>query len=133
VWAVFRSLSRNHLQRYCLWDIETSFRDIKDYKFGMGMAHMHTKSCERRDRLFLLSALAIALLTLLGAAGDAVGLERTIKANTTKTRSYSFWRQGCIYYKLLPGMRESHAGPLIEKFYELMREHAVFRAVFGII
>jgi len=115
------------------WGIETSFRDIKDYKFGMGMAHMHTKSCERRDRLFLVSALAIALLTLLGAAGDAVGLERTIKANTTKTRSYSFWRQGCIYYKLLPGMRESEAGPLIAKFYELMREHAVFRAVFGVI
>jgi len=97
------------------------------------MAHMHTKSCERRDRLFLVSALAIALLTLLGAAGDAVGLERTIKANTTKTRSYSFWRQGCIYYKLLPGMRDSEAGPLIAKFYELMREHAVFRAVFGVI
>lgn len=115
------------------WGIETSFRDIKDYKFGMGMAHMHTKSCERRDRLFLVSALAIALLTLLGAAGDAAGLERTIKANTTKTRSYSFWRQGCIYYKLLPGMRESEAGPLIAKFYELMREHAVFRAVFGVI
>ena len=115
------------------WGIETSFRDIKDDKFGMGMAHMHTKSGERRDRLFLVSALAIALLTLLGAAGDAVGLERTIKANTTKTRSYSFWRQGCIYYKLLPGMRESEAGPLIAKFYELMREHAVFRAVFGVI
>jgi len=30
-------------------------------------------------------------------------------------------------------MRESQVGPLIAKFYELMREHAVFRAVFGII
>lgn len=115
------------------WGIETSFRDIKDYKFGMGMAHMHTRSPDRRDRLFLVSALAIALLTLLGAAGDAVGLERTIKANTSKSRTYSFFRQGCIYYSLLPGMREEWATPLLNKFYELLREHSVFRNVFGII
>jgi len=115
------------------WGIETSFRDIKDYKFGMGMAHMHTRSTDRRDRLFLVSALAIALLTLLGAAGDAVGLERTIKANTSKSRTYSFFRQGCIYYNLLPGMREEWATPLMAKFYELLHEHSVFRNVFGII
>jgi hypothetical protein len=41
------------------WGIESSFRDIKDYKFGMGMAHMHTRSTQRRDRLFLLSALCV--------------------------------------------------------------------------
>jgi hypothetical protein len=115
------------------WGIETSFRDIKDYKFGMGMAHMHTRSTDRRDRLFLVSALAIALLTLLGAAGDAVGLERTIKANTSKSRTYSFFRQGCIYYNLLPGMREEWATPLMNKFYELVREQSVFRNAFGII
>ena len=115
------------------WGVECSFRDIKDYKFGMGMAHMHTRSAERRDRLFLVSALAVALLTLLGAAGDAVGLERTIKANTSKSRTYSFFRQGCIYYNLLPGMREKWAIPLLEKFYELLHEQPVFRHMFGII
>ena len=94
---------------------------------------MHTRSTDRRDRLFLVSALAIALLTLLGAAGDAVGLERTIKANTSKSRTYSFFRQGCIYYNLLPGMREEWATPLMAKFYELLHEHSVFRNVFGII
>ena len=115
------------------WGVECNFRDIKDYKFGMGMAHMHTRSVERRDRLFLVSALAVALLTLLGAAGDAVGLERTIKANTSKSRTYSFFRQGCIYYSLLPGMREQWAIPLMDKFYELLHEQPVFRQVFGII
>ena len=115
------------------WGIESSFRDLKDYKFGMGMAHIHTRSNERRDRLFLVSALAVALLTILGAAGDAVGLERTIKANTVKTRSYSFFRQGCIYYTLLPGMREDWARPLMNKFYELLHAQQVFRQVFGII
>lgn len=42
------------------WGIKSSFRDIKDYKFGMGMADTHISSTERRDRLFLFSALAIA-------------------------------------------------------------------------
>ena len=57
------------------WGIETSFRDIKDYKFGMGMGDVHISNPVRRDRLFLFSALAIVLLTLLGKAGDSVGLE----------------------------------------------------------
>lgn len=115
------------------WGIECSFRDIKDYKFGMGMAHMHTRSPERRDRLFLLSALCIAFLTLLGKAGDSTGLERTIKANTVKTRSYSFWRQGCIYYALLPGMRESQLMPLMEKFAELLNEHTFCQRILGVL
>jgi len=115
------------------WGIESSFRDIKDYKFGMGMAHMHTKSEQKRDRLFLVSALAIALLTLLGAAGDAAGLERTIKANTSKTRTYSLFRQGCIYYKLLPGTMKPWKETLLLKFHEFLSQHAVFRKTLGII
>lgn len=96
------------------WGIESSFRDIKDYKFGMGMSHMLTSSPERRDKLFLISALAISLLTLLGKAGDEVGLERTLKANTSKERTYSYWRQGFLYYSLLPKMRDKWAIPLME-------------------
>tara|TARA_B100000508_G_scaffold138194_1_gene133848 strand:+ start:286 stop:1416 length:1131 start_codon:yes stop_codon:yes gene_type:complete len=113
------------------WGVETSFRDIKDYKFGMGMAHMHTRSVARRDNLFLISALAIAFLTLLGKAGDEAGLERTIKVNTSKTRTYSYWRQGCIYYSLLPGMREEWLRPLMEKFRQLLDEQPFVKAVFS--
>ncbi len=115
------------------WGIESTFRDIKDYKFGMGMSHMHTKSESKRDRLFLVSALAIVLLTLLGAAGDAAGLERTIKANTSKKRTYSFFRQGCIYYKLLPGSMKDWKQILLMKFHEMLSQHAVFRNTLGII
>ncbi len=85
------------------WGVETVFRDIKDYRFGMGMKNVRTKSPERRDRLFLVSALAISLLIMLGAAGEAVGLERKIEANTAKKRSYSLWRQGCMYYLAASG------------------------------
>jgi hypothetical protein len=115
------------------WGIETSFRDIKDYKFGMGMKHMHTKSTLRRDKLFLISALAIALLTLLGAAGDEAGLERTIKANTVKTRSYSFFSQGCIYFALLPGMRHQWFDPLIKKYIQLLNGHNQLKNILGVL
>lgn len=115
------------------WGIECSFRDIKDYKFGMGMSDTHIKSTTRRDRLFLFSALAIVLLTLLGKAGDAAGLEKTIKANTSKTRTYSFFRQGCIYYQLLPKMKEDNAIKLMEKFSYYLSQHQLYKRIFGII
>jgi hypothetical protein len=115
------------------WGIESSFKDIKDYKCGMGMKKIHTASTQRRDRLFLISALAIALLTLLGAAGDAMGLERYIKANTVKTRTYSFFRQGCIYYDLMLGMKTERLRLLMRKFSELLSEQPLFRKVLGII
>lgn len=59
------------------------------------------------------------LPTLLGKAGDSAGLERTIKVNTIKTRTYSFFRQGVIYYQLLPRMKESYARLLMEKMHLL--------------
>ena len=115
------------------WGIETSFRDIKDYKFGMGMGQVHIRHPARRDRLFLFSALAIVLLTLLGKAGDSAGLERTIKVNTSKSRTYSFFRQGVIYYQLLPKMKEENARLLMEKFIYYLKQHHLYTRTLGII
>jgi len=56
-------------ERYCEWDIEPGFRDTKDLRFGMGLSVLRIGDPQRRDRLLLLNALAILLLTLLGAAG----------------------------------------------------------------
>ena len=115
------------------WGIETSFRDIKDYKFGMGMGDVHISNPVRRDRLFLFSALAIVLLTLLGKAGDSVGLERTIKVNTSKSRTYSFFRQGVIYYQLLPKMKGANAVLLMDKFIYYLKQHRLYTRTLGII
>jgi hypothetical protein len=115
------------------WQIETSFRDIKDYRFGMGMSFMHTKDVKKRDRLFLISAISIVLLTLLGKAGEDIGLERTIKANTVKTRSYSLWNQGCIYYSLIPTMKDGNLIPLIEKFNHYLNNFTLFKRMLSII
>jgi len=110
---------------------EETFRDTKDLRFGMGLSWVKVRSTERRDRLLLVSALASSLLTLLGAAGESLGMERYLKANTVKTRTYSLFRQGCEYYQAIPMMPESRLFPLMERFAQLLRQQPVFREVFG--
>ena len=70
------------------WGIESSFRDLKDLRFGMGMRELRISKPERRDRLLLISALAMALLTILGATGEAMRYDRMLKANTVKRRTH---------------------------------------------
>jgi hypothetical protein len=115
------------------WGIETSFRDIKDLRFGMGMSTLRISNPERRDRLLLLSALAIALLSLLGAAGESLGYDRWLKANTVKRRTHSLFRQGLMLYDHIPNWPEERLRPLIEKFAEMLNEQRLFRDVFGAI
>jgi hypothetical protein len=105
--------------------IEQGYRDIKNLRFGMGLSATRIGDPARRDRMLLVCALGIVLLTLLGAAGESVGLERRLKANTVKTRSYSLFRQGMHYYEWLPGMRAEWAVPLLEKFALLLLEQRV--------
>ena len=115
------------------WGIEAGFRDIKDMRFGMGLSSMHVSLPDRRDRLLLLSALAIALLSLLGAAGESIGYDRWLKVNTVKRRTHSLFRQGLMLYHHLPNWPEERIRPLMEKFGSMLTEQRVFNAMFGVI
>ena len=115
------------------WGIECGFRDTKDLRFGMGMRSIHVSTPERRDRLWLLNAFAIMLLTLLGAAGEALGYDRYLKSNTTKRRTHSLFRQGCMLYDLIPNMPEARLLPLIERFTVMLAELPVFADTFGVV
>ena len=84
------------------WGVEPSFRDTKDLRFGMGLSSVRISDPQRRDRLLLLNAFAVVLLTLLGAAGESLGMDRHLKSNTVKTRTHSLFRQGCMLYDLIP-------------------------------
>ena len=99
----------------------------------MGMGSIHVSTPARRDRLWLLNTLAIALLTLLGAAGEALGYDRHLKSNTTKRRTHSLFRQGCMLYDLMPMMPEHRLIPLIERFAAMLAEVPVFADTFGSI
>src|SRR6202161_660141 len=67
------------------WTIEPSFRDTKDLRFGMGMAEIRIAEPERRDRLRLTRAVAMLLLTMLGAAGEGPGVGRAVHTTPTQT------------------------------------------------
>ena len=116
-----------------LWYIEAAFRDTKDLRFGMGMASIRVSTPERRDRLWLLNAFAVALLTLLGAAGEALGYDRHLKSNTSKKRTHSLFRQGAMLYDLIPTMPEPRLRPLIKRFAAMLRELPAFAGIYGVI
>jgi hypothetical protein len=115
------------------WTIEPSFRDSKDLRFGMGMGVLRIADPQRRDRLLLLNAFAILLLTILGAAGESLGMDRTLRTSTVKRRVHSLFRQGWLLYELIPNMPEQRLRPLIERFQELLRQNATFSHAFGTI
>lgn len=112
--------------------IEETFRDTKDIRFGMGLSYTRIKDPERRDRLLVISAIGSSLITLLGAAGESLGMDRMLKANTAKKRTHSLLRQGQYYYGAIPNMREEELRPLVERFGELIQEQASLNMVFGL-
>jgi len=115
------------------WGIESYFRDTKDLRFGLGLDAIHTRSPERRDRLFLLSAFAIVLLTLLGAACEAVGYDRYLKANTVKRRTHSLFRQGLMIYELIPTLDVAWLRRIMQAFGEAIQTHRALSQVFSAV
>lgn len=113
------------------WTIEPSFRDTKDLRFGRGLGKVRISDPQRRDRLLRLNAFAIALLTLLGTAGESLGMDRHLKVNTVKHRTHSLFRQGCMLYDLIPNMPAIRLRPLIQRFYELLQQNGVCSMVFA--
>src|ERR1700689_259072 len=113
------------------WTIEPSFRDSKDLRFGMGMSALRIDDPRRRDRLLLLNAFAILLLTILGAAGESLGMDRLLRTSTVKRRVHSLFRQGCLLYDLIPNMPEPRLRPLIERYQEFLNQNRTFSDTFG--
>lgn len=112
------------------WTTEPYFRDIKDQKFGMGLASTHISKPERRDRLFFISAICVALLTVLGAAGESIGFDKKLKVNTVKTRTHSLLRQGAFYFKFLPNFKKPEQIQLLNSFQQLLEKIPFWNSVF---
>jgi hypothetical protein len=77
--------------------------------------------------------IAASLLTLLGVAGEAIGLDRRMRANTSKERVLSLLNQGLFYFDWLLTMSDERARSLMQKFEEPLRQQATFREIFGLI
>jgi hypothetical protein len=99
----------------------------------MGLASGRISDPQRRDRLLLLNAFAVVLLTLLGAAGESLGMDHYLKSNTVKTRTHSLVRQGWMLYDLIPNMPEHRLQPLVERYAEILQQSRVVTESFAIV
>ena len=124
-------LSTNEIKNYYgkRWSIEPSFRDSKNLRFGMGMYETSISTPQRRDRLFFIGAIATFMLTVLGAASEALGFDKYLKSNTSKKRTHSLYRQGSMWYDLMPNMNEDKLKQIVDKFYELLLARASTKEV----
>jgi DDE family transposase len=111
--------------------VEETFRDVKNPRLGLGLKQTVITRNDRRDMLFLLAVLAHSLLTLLGKAGQELGMERMLGA--TRPGQLSLFRQGLLLYELLPRMREARLRALLTRFGELLRQHVLFTGILGIL
>ncbi len=91
----------------------------------MGLSALRIDDPRRRDRLLLLNALAILLLTLLGAAGESLGMDKDLRTSTTKRRTHSLFRQGCMWFGLIPNMPEPRLRPLLIRFGEMINQNSL--------
>ena len=84
-------------------------------------------------RLLFLTCLAHALLTLLGAASEAIGYDRILKANTVKTRTHSLLRQGTLWFQMIPNYPAEKLAPLLAAFEREVKRHEVLRRLLGVL
>ena len=115
------------------WGIESQFRDTKDLHFGMGLSETSVSDPEKRDRLLLISALAVCILTLLGAVGEKLGMDRYLKVNTVKHRTMSLFRQGCHYYEQIIRMTQEELKKFLECLIELLDCHKNLKEILWVI
>jgi hypothetical protein len=102
------------------FDIEHTFRDQKDWRFGLALDHMTLGTPGRRDRMLLVLALATMFSVIVGAAGEQLGLDRTLRANTeTRKRTHSLLRQGHEY---MAGVARAVIVDVRRTFHALWRE-----------
>lgn len=112
---------------------EETFRDTKNAHLGLGMSQTHIRDPRRRDRLLMICALAMALLTLLGAAGESLGEDRLLKVNTVKYRTHSLFRQGLFYYQAMDAWPLERSARLLARFSRLLCEHSWSMQAFGLV
>jgi len=81
----------------------------------------------------LISVLAIALLSLLGAAGERIGYDRWLKVNTVKHRIHSLFRQGLMLCEHIPNWPTQRVRPLLDEFARLLDERRLYKRMFAVL
>jgi len=136
-WLLATSLKTTAAEIVALYgrrfSIEENFRDEKDWRFGLGSRWVDIDRADRRDRLCLVLALAALLMTLLGHAGEELGLDRYLRANTVRRRTHSLFRQGREYLRGALGKLANAAVMLWCRFEQLVRAQPLWLDERGLI
>jgi hypothetical protein len=74
--------------------IEETFRDAKNHRFGWSFRYASSSSARRVTLLLLLSCLGMLAITLVGLAAELRGMDRQYQANTVKRRVLSWFVLG---------------------------------------
>lgn len=76
--------------------IEETFRDAKNYRFGWSFGHARSNSSKRLEVLMLIASLGMLAVTLIGNAAERRGLHCQYQANTIRNRRVlSLFYLGC--------------------------------------
>lgn len=111
--------------------IEENFRDEKDDRFGFGTLEVSIDSPSRRSRFLQVVAIATILLTVFGVAGERLGLDAQLRANTAKRRTHSLFRQGREYIRGCLGNAAGTAVRLCEEVLAVLSGHVKLSETFG--
>ena len=111
---------------------ETSFRDIKDMRFGMGLSAMRVSIAASRP-FVAAQCVGDCIAVVVGRGGGELGV-RPLAEGEHGEVSYAFVvRQGLMLYEQIPNWPDERVWPLMERFSEMLMEQRVFKEIFGVI
>jgi Transposase DDE domain len=75
--------------------IEETFRDAKNHRFGWCLSDVRTSTHRRALMLLLVAAFAMTIVTLIGLSAEAARAHRAYQANTSRERVLSLFVLAC--------------------------------------
>lgn len=90
--------------------IEETFRDLKNHRFGWSLRDVRSSAPERLAALLLIASFAMLAVTLIGSAAELAEVHRSYQANTVTRRVLSHFMLGLSVLRASksPSIHPSH-------------------------
>lgn len=108
--------------------IEESFRDAKNHRFGWSFEDARSADCRRLRTLLLIAAIGMLAITLVGRCAEKLGLQRQHQANTVRKRrvlSHFFLGKAIIAREQLDFLTWPRALEGLQDLRDVVRAHAL--------
>jgi hypothetical protein len=129
-WLLATSLQRESPSQvvaiYALrMQIEETFRDAKNPRFGWALDRTASRSAERLTVLIAIAAFALIAVALVGLAAETLNLHRSLQANTSIRRVLSIISVGQHFARGAPFLRPRAVLRSIHSFREVLAPLAI--------